>query len=155
MEDLGVSPLTPKISVTYYGSDPVKCPICIKEGKKSTLRLGIGRKTCKGTDSHYDEEGIYHHHDGNVTRGETRCSQKHKLDYICGTGCPAPNCKRSYITLRESVLIEKNIKKESIEITNGTGTINLVQLTSDYVGSNGSIIIGSSSKTDQKDNSSN
>ncbi|PWU07235.1 MAG: hypothetical protein C5B43_00645 [Verrucomicrobia bacterium] len=54
----------------------MKCPECIKEGKKSTLNIGGMSVTAAGYRNYYDEDGDYHHHDPN----------KHKTYYSCSNG---------------------------------------------------------------------
>ena len=55
----------------------MKCPECVKEGKKSTVAVGMSMTTCMYFEPFYDEEGKYHNHDGNRTSTEMRCSNGH------------------------------------------------------------------------------
>jgi len=70
--------------------DRVICPQCWENNQTSTIRLGAGRRTQRGIKSYYDEEGLYHSHDGNVERGNWHCSNKHHGEYIKYNKCP--NC---------------------------------------------------------------
>ncbi len=54
------------------------CPECIKKGLKSMVYPGSGSTTCMYFQPFYDEEGKYHHHDGNITTYEYSCSNGHK-----------------------------------------------------------------------------
>lgn len=56
----------------------MKCPQCVKEGKKSKVYPGVSMTTAMWCPPFYDEEGNYHHHDSNVTTTEYSCSNGHK-----------------------------------------------------------------------------
>lgn len=66
------------------------CPICKKEGKKSTVQTGGIMSTLVGYTSWYDENGSLHHHDDNSRTTVGFCSNNHKFAYrfknICWCG---------------------------------------------------------------------
>lgn len=55
----------------------MKCPVCIQEGKKSTLRDTGGTCTLASCAPFYDEEGKHHYHDHNTTTLNYSCSNGH------------------------------------------------------------------------------
>jgi hypothetical protein len=72
----------------------MKCPECVRMGQQSRLYMPTSYfSTAKaGTETYYDEDGIWHHHDANRSGGTGWCSQGHTLDVMLSTKCPAPNC---------------------------------------------------------------
>lgn len=54
----------------------MKCPQCVKEGKKSIVYPGSSSTTNMHWDPYYDEDGKYHSHDPN----------HHTKDYCCSKG---------------------------------------------------------------------
>lgn len=100
--------------------DRVICPKCWENNQTSTVRLGGGRITQRGIESYYDEEGLYHSHDGNVGRGEWSCSNKHKGKYFKYNKCPGCNYGDGNIKLvtdEKDVFVTKKSDKRSSEIT--------------------------------------
>lgn len=57
----------------------MKCPTCVNEGTKSTLSVGMSITTSMYFSPFYDEDGKYHHHDGNTTTTSYRCSNGHEF----------------------------------------------------------------------------
>lgn len=55
----------------------MKCPECIKEGKKSTISIGSSVITAMPVHRFYGEDGKYHEHDPNVRSTQYRCSNGH------------------------------------------------------------------------------
>ena len=68
----------------------MKCPECVKEGKRSNVAVGMSTTTCAYYTPYYDEEGVYHHHDGNTTTTHYSCSQGHR--WTTGHTGRCPNC---------------------------------------------------------------
>lgn len=65
------------------------CPKCKEQGKKSCVYGGTSFVTCAYYQPYYDEEGVYHSHDGNRHTTSYTCSNGHKIT-ISGTGkCPS------------------------------------------------------------------
>jgi len=69
----------------------MKCPQCIKEGKRSKVYVGLSVTTTAGTESYYDEDGNFHFHDPNVTTTQYNCSNGHKWEENSRNECPS--CK--------------------------------------------------------------
>lgn len=66
-----------------------KCPECEKEGKKSCLYGGnVGVMTAMHCAPFHDEEGVYHHHDGNSFTARMHCSNGHNLTVKSYKSCP-------------------------------------------------------------------
>lgn len=57
----------------------MKCPVCIEEGQKSTVRDRGGMTTLMACQPFYDEEGRHHHHDRNTTTSDYSCSRGHSF----------------------------------------------------------------------------
>lgn len=55
----------------------MKCPVCIEENQKSTVRDRGSARTLLACSPFYDEEGRSHHHDGNTTTTGYSCSRGH------------------------------------------------------------------------------
>jgi len=56
----------------------MKCPLCIEEGKTSTLREhGLSRTMLGGNFSTHDEDGKRHHHNPNRVTTNYTCSKGH------------------------------------------------------------------------------
>lgn len=55
----------------------MKCPECAKEGKRSRVSVGMSSTTCMGFQAYYDEDGLYHCHDPNITTTSYSCSEGH------------------------------------------------------------------------------
>lgn len=75
----------------------MKCPVCVKNGEKSTLHGGLGMSTLLYCPPFYDEEGIYHNHDSNTTTYDYRCSNGHEFIVSGRKACPSypENCDYS------------------------------------------------------------
>jgi len=56
----------------------MKCSECITEGKKSRITPGMSSTTLMYCAPYYDEEGLYHHHDSNITTTSYSCSNGHR-----------------------------------------------------------------------------
>lgn len=67
----------------------MKCPKCVELGKKSTVRLGPVTSTCMWFEPYYDEEGVYHHHDGNGVSSGWECSNGHEGWISHSKSCPS------------------------------------------------------------------
>ena len=70
----------------------MKCPECVKEGKKSNVYPGMGTTTLAYCPPYYDNDGTYHHHDTNRTTMDYSCSKGHNWIESVRPHCPAPNC---------------------------------------------------------------
>lgn len=70
----------------------MKCPKCVEEDEKSTVRSSGGFVTAMPVDSYYDEDGIYHSHDWNEHSSGYSCSRGHKWSKNYSVPCPASNC---------------------------------------------------------------
>ena len=57
----------------------MKCPVCVKEDKRSKVYGGVGMTTAAYYEPFYDEDGEYHHHDSNAHTAQYRCSNGHKF----------------------------------------------------------------------------
>lgn len=55
------------------------CPKCKEMGQKSTIACLGGTVTCAYYQPYYDEEGAYHHHDGNMRNYNYSCSNGHRI----------------------------------------------------------------------------
>lgn len=80
------------------------CTKCKELGQKSTIRIGTSMSTCANYQPYYDEEGVYHSHDGNSHSTTYHCSNGHNI-YVSQTGT-CPNCdfgKDSYkVTVKDA-----------------------------------------------------
>ncbi len=56
----------------------MKCPQCVKEGKRSTVTPGFSSTTAMYCAPYYDEDGKHHHHDLNMTTTGYACSNGHE-----------------------------------------------------------------------------
>ncbi len=70
----------------------MKCPECQKLGLKSIVTPGVGISTAVYCVPFYDEDGNYHHHDGNVTIAGHSCSNGHKWTERKKEPCPHEGC---------------------------------------------------------------
>ena len=62
------------------------CPECKVEGLWSTVYGGAGEITAAYYRSFYDDDGRYHHHDGNTMTSYYECSQGHSwIEYSTGS----------------------------------------------------------------------
>ncbi len=67
----------------------MKCPTCVEEGEKSKIFPLGSSMTLMYCAPFYDEEGVYHHHDGNIITSEYRCSREHHWVEKRNPSCPA------------------------------------------------------------------
>ena len=89
----------------------VKCPACVKEGKKSTCEYNYDRN-CSHSGTHeeksfYDEDG--HHHLHYIENGTTwmKCSNKHEFALLISSlSCSSKNAKVDCKRKREVVIKE-------------------------------------------------
>ena len=79
------------------GNFQMKCPECVKLGMKSVLHASGGITTLMCGQYFYDEDGVYHSHDPNLTTTEWHCSQGHQGYKREKKACPAPNCIKGSI----------------------------------------------------------
>jgi len=56
----------------------MKCPECVKEGKRSKVYPGMTFRTLLAWSVHFDEDGEYHVDDPNITTTSYSCSNGHK-----------------------------------------------------------------------------
>lgn len=70
----------------------MKCPECVKEGKKSCVKVGDCETTTMGYLPYYDEEGGYHDHNPNVTTRGFACDRGHSWWAHEYNKCPNPDC---------------------------------------------------------------
>jgi len=80
----------------------VICPKCKEQGRKSTISIGMSTITAAYYAPYYDQEGIYHYHDGNNRTDGYICSNGHRI-VVRGTG-KCPNC--SWGHLNEKIAVE-------------------------------------------------
>ena len=62
----------------------MKCPECVKEGKKSKVFIGTSTRTLMYWQPHYDEDGVLHSNDPNKTTTDYSCSNGHKWSVTTG-----------------------------------------------------------------------
>lgn len=70
----------------------MKCPECQKQGLKSIVYEGPIMSTASYSPPFYDEDGVRHDHDGNITTFSYSCSNGHRWSKRMGKSCPAPGC---------------------------------------------------------------
>jgi hypothetical protein len=56
------------------------------------VRAGSGTRTLAYAAPFYDEDGVYHDHDPNVSSSTLTCSNGHKWAESSKSPCPAPGC---------------------------------------------------------------
>lgn len=83
-----------------------KCPFCVEEGLKSILYPNGSSETLMGWKSYYDEEGLYHSHNPNITTTNYSCSNGHNYNIEIKYGCY--NCG----TITNSKIIDLKIKSK-------------------------------------------
>ncbi len=66
----------------------MKCPGCIKEGKKSKVFELGSYKTLMGSQTYYDEDGKFHSHDPNQMSTQYRCTNGHMFRQTRKADCP-------------------------------------------------------------------
>lgn len=67
----------------------MKCPKCEQAGEKSTVFVGGGYTTLMYCAPFYDESGIYHDHDSNITTHSFSCSRGHQWITHSTPRCPS------------------------------------------------------------------
>ena len=70
----------------------MKCLECVKEGKKSCVRINPFSTQFGHFPPFWDEEGVYHVHDTNTTTQYYRCDRGHSWSENVPNKCPNPNC---------------------------------------------------------------
>ena len=69
------------------------CPECKASGLKSRVTPHGGSRTLMRCSPYYDEDGVYHHHDTNITTSSYSCSNGHEWTTKSRGKCPAPGCE--------------------------------------------------------------
>lgn len=64
------------------------CPQCREENKKSFVYSNGSTRTLLCANEFYDEEGIWHIHDSNITTSHYSCSNGHTFDKKTQGKCP-------------------------------------------------------------------
>lgn len=70
----------------------MKCPKCVKAGKKSIVYEGGTVSTLMYSPPFYDEDGEYHAHDNNSHTTSYSCSNGHQWTETPTNKCPNPKC---------------------------------------------------------------
>lgn len=70
----------------------MKCPECVKEGQKSTVRVRPMASTLMYSNDYYDEDGRWHSHDPNWFSRSYRCSRGHEWGTSIRGTCPVDGC---------------------------------------------------------------
>jgi hypothetical protein len=71
----------------------MKCPLCVKEGRESTIACsGGGIRTDMAPRCFYDKNGEYHRHDRNSYTEGMRCSNGHEMIRVTRYGCDVSGC---------------------------------------------------------------
>ena len=65
------------------------CPECKEQGLKSKVFYNGGTVTLMYFQPWYDEDGVYHHHDGNTHTNSYNCSNRHSWTTKTKSKCPA------------------------------------------------------------------
>lgn len=92
------------------------CVKCRELGQKSRVYHGTSFSTCAYYTPYYDEEGVYHSHDGNVHTTTYTCSNGHHIT-VSGIGkCPSCNWGHD----KDTVTV-KDVS--NIILVDGTGSI--------------------------------
>ena len=66
----------------------MKCPECVKEGKRSRVFVGGSFTTLMGFYPYYDDDGEYHSHDPNKKTTQFSCGNGHVWSKSHYTPCP-------------------------------------------------------------------
>ena len=96
----------------------MKCPQCVKEGKKSCVQVGERTTTLAFFSPFYDTEGVYHHHDSNTTTQYYRCDRGHFWSENVSNTCPNPNCDW---TSESQAMAPPEIKEDTAPLNQITG----------------------------------
>jgi len=81
----------------------MKCPVCVKEEKKSQVYPGQCTSTCMAAMPYYDEDGQYHNHVPNTTTTYYSCSNRHRFVINSRSGCSYCN---AYPAKNETTILE-------------------------------------------------
>lgn len=95
------------------------CPKCKELDQKSRVYGGAGMTTCAYYPPYYDEEGVYHNHDGNNHTSVYTCSNGHHIT-VSSTGM-CPNCDWGHNSQKVTV---KDIESNVVTL-NGSGLVKL------------------------------
>lgn len=79
--DIGISP-SPATEAKFDG----RCPVCVREGQRSTVVEGMVTSTAMGSLTFYDENGKRQYYDPNVTTAQYECSSRHRFSVSYGQG---------------------------------------------------------------------
>lgn len=66
----------------------MKCPVCVENGLKSEVYPQGTITTLMSFQPWYDENGVYHSHDGNKRRASYSCSKGHHWEKEYYKPCP-------------------------------------------------------------------
>ena len=67
----------------------MKCPKCVENGQRSKAYNEGTSVTLMSYQPWYDEDGVYHDHDGNWRTTMFRCSNGHRWERKYHKACPA------------------------------------------------------------------
>lgn len=70
----------------------MKCSTCAKQGLRSRVTPGVGSMTLMYFAPFYNEDGAYHHHDGNTMTTPYSCSHGHEWMETSNPSCPNISC---------------------------------------------------------------
>jgi len=70
----------------------MKCEKCVEAGDKSRVNAHGGTSTLMSYTPYYDEDGVFHNHDGNRRTSHYSCSNGHHWMAIGKKECPAEGC---------------------------------------------------------------
>jgi hypothetical protein len=97
----------------------VICPKCRELDQKSTIQYKDRTITDVYFPPYYDENGVYHHHDGNRITTIYTCSNDHRITTSETSKCPSwPECTWGYV---KTVISVEGI--ESLTLSGGSGDI--------------------------------
>lgn len=82
----------------------MKCEKCVEAGLRSFVYPGITFVTSMISQSFYDEDGIYHHHDPNWHSSSWSCSQGHRWEVRSLHPCSACGLHKKCSHKGESVV---------------------------------------------------
>ena len=68
------------------------CPVCEKQNKKSKVYYHGESATYLCNLPFFDEDGVEHYHDNNITTTTYKCSNLHMFDVESKSLCPAVDC---------------------------------------------------------------
>src|ERR1700681_3898152 len=94
------------------------CPKCKELGQKSTIHGGMGMVTCAYYPPYYDEEGIFHSHDGNLHSSINTCSKGHRITAVSTGKCPNYNWGHD----SEKITVE-DMEPQTVTTINGGGLV--------------------------------